>query len=76
MTNDVTKGIYSFWPQAIKIRSKSKKSKVKITIEHDKYKPFNIEKEIKTEGVFRVYNYIHGGSIIDLETSYLTHKKN
>lgn len=76
LTNDATRGIYSFWPQAIKNRTKSKKSRVKITIEHDNYRPFNIEKEIKTEGVFRVYNYIHGGSIIDLETCYLTHKNN
>ena len=72
-TNNATKGVYSFWPQAIKNNAKSKKSKVKITFAHKDYQPYSIEKEIYIEGVFRVYNSIDGNSIVNLETCFLVH---
>jgi hypothetical protein len=70
-TTELTKGAYSFWPRAIKNTAKSKRSKVTITIEHKDYKPVNLMHEITTDGVFRVYNYIHGTSIVNLGTSFL-----
>jgi len=70
-TNELTRGAYSFWPQAIKNTAKSKRSKITITIDHEDYEPVNLVREISTDGVFRVYNYIHGTSIINLETSFL-----
>ncbi len=67
-TNTATNGIYSFWPKAVKNPSDAKQSKIKITIEHDNYKPTSIEKVIQTKGAFRVYNFIQGEEIINLET--------
>ena len=73
-TNTATNGVYSFWPKAVKNISDAKQSKVKITIEHDNYNPTSIEKVIRTKGVFRVYNFIQGEEIINLETCPLTIK--
>ena len=73
-TNTATNGIYSFWPKAMKNTSDAKQSKVKITIEHDDYKPTSIEKVIQTKGAFRVYNFIQGEEIINLETCPLVIK--
>ena len=74
ITNFATEGVYSFWPKAIRHSGQSKKTSVKITIAHEEYKPFHIERTVRTEGTFRVYNFIHGGSIINLETSCLEKK--
>lgn len=71
ITNIATEGVYSFWPQALKHKAQSKKSEVQVTIEHENYRPITIEKKVRTEGAFRVYNFIHGESIINLETSCL-----
>ncbi len=74
-TNTLTKGVYSFWPQALKNTAKSKRSKITITIDHENYEPVNIVREVTTEGVFRVYNYIQGAEIVNLETSFLAPKR-
>ena len=73
-TNTATNGIYSFWPKAMKNPSDAKQSKIKITIEHDDFKPTAIEKVIQTKGAFRVYNFIQGEEIINLETCPLVTK--
>jgi hypothetical protein len=71
ITNIATEGVYSFWPKAIRHSAQLKKSSVTVIIEHEEYKPLRIERSVRTEGAFRVYNFIHGGSIINLETSCL-----
>jgi hypothetical protein len=73
-TNTATNGIYSFWPKAVKNSSDVIQSKIKITIEHDDYKPTAIEKVIHTKGSFRVYNFIQGDEIVNLETCPLVTK--
>ena len=73
-TNTATNGIYSFWPKAMKNSSDAKQSKIKITIEHDDYKPSTIERVIRTKGSFRVYDFIQGDEIVNLETCPLVTK--
>jgi hypothetical protein len=74
ITSSATEGVYSFWPRAIKSSAHFKKTTMNVTIEHENYRPLEIEREIRTEGAFRVYNFIHGGAIINLETSCLEKK--
>jgi len=74
ITSFATEGVYSFWPRAIKSSAHLKKTTMIVTIEHENYRPLEIEREIRTEGAFRFYNFIHGGTIINLETSCLEKK--
>jgi competence protein ComFB len=74
ITNSLTKGAFSFWPKAVKDTTESKSFEIKITVEHEKYKSFTLEKAVTTKGAFRVYNFIDGESIINLEPCYLVPK--
>ena len=73
-TNTATNGVYSFWPKAIKDTSEIKRCKIKITIEHEDYKPFSIEKQISIKGAFRVLNFIQGDEIVNLSACPLVQK--
>jgi hypothetical protein len=74
ITNSLTKGAFSFWPKAVKDTAESKGFEIRIAVEHEKYKTFTHEKAINTKGAFRVYNFIDGESIMNLEPCYLVPK--
>jgi hypothetical protein len=67
ITNSLTKGAFSFWPKAVKDTVESKGFEIKVTVEHEKYRSFTLEKPVKTKGALRVYNFIDGESIMNLE---------
>ena len=70
-TNSATEGVYSFWPRATRHHAPTKSSLFTVIIEHRDYRPLSIEREVITEGSFRVYTYIHGNSVVNLDTSRL-----
>jgi hypothetical protein len=74
ITNSLTKGAFSFWPKAAKDTAESKSYEIKIAVEHEKYRIFTLEKAVGTKGAFRVFNFIDGESIVNLEPCYLVPK--
>ena len=75
ITNSLTKGAFSFWPKAIKDSAEEKSFEIKISAEHEKYKLFSNERKVLTKGALRVFNFIDGESIINLEPCRLVSKK-
>jgi hypothetical protein len=67
ITNNLTKGAFSFWPKAVKDKAEERSFEVRITVEHEEYQDLSIERKVSTRGAFRVFNFINGESIVSLE---------
>ena len=67
-TNEQTKGYFSFWPQVEMGDSETTKVDLRVSFEHDRYRPFDVKKSLKVTGDFFVHDYIRGDKLLDLGT--------
>jgi competence protein ComFB len=70
-TNEATRGFFSFWPRSMRSLDESVEHDIVISISHDDYTAYDYRQLVETSGEFRIYNYIHGDGIINLETCQL-----
>jgi competence protein ComFB len=68
MTNEQTKGYFSFWPQVEMGESESFKAEVRIGFAHGAHKALTFRKILKVPGEFFVHDYIRGDKLLDLGT--------
>jgi hypothetical protein len=66
MTNEQTRGYFSFWPQAETGESDSLRVDMRIGFEHAGHKPFVLKKVVKVPGEFFVRDYIRSDKLLDL----------
>jgi hypothetical protein len=67
-TNEQTRGYFSFWPQVEMGESETTRVELRISLEHDRYAPYNVHKSLKVAGDFFVHDYIRGDKLLDLGT--------
>ena len=70
-THEATRGFFSFWPRSRRSTDESVEHELVISIEHDDYTAFDHRQVVQTDGELRIYNYIHGDGIGNLETCHL-----
>ena len=70
-TNEATRGFFSFWPRSLRSQDESLDHDVVISIIHNDYSAYDYRQRVQTNGELRIYNYIHGDGIINLETCQL-----
>jgi competence protein ComFB len=68
MTNEPTKGYFSFWPQVEMGESDSYRAEMRIGFAHGRYQPFTFRKTVKVGGEFFVQDYIRGDKLLDIGT--------
>jgi hypothetical protein len=68
MTNEQTRGYFSFWPQVELGESESLRVEMRIGFAHGGYKPFLYKKNVKVAGDFFVHDYIRGDKLLDIGT--------
>ena len=68
MTNEQTRGYFSFWPQVEMGDSDSYRAEMRIGFAHGAYKPFTFKKTVKINGEFFVHDYIRGDKLLDIGT--------
>ena len=68
MTNEQTRGYFSFWPQVELGESESLRVDMRIGFAHDGHKPFLYKKSVKVAGDFFVHDYIRGDKLLDIGT--------
>lgn len=66
MTNEQTKGYFSFWPQVEMGESENLRVEMRIGFERDGYQPFLFRKIMKVPGEFFVHDYIRGDKLLDI----------
>jgi competence protein ComFB len=71
LTNEQTKGYFSFWPQAEMGETDSLRLELRIGFAHDRYKPLTFKKTMKVPGEFFVHDYIRGEKLMDIGTLLL-----
>jgi len=67
-THEQTKGYFSFWPQVEMGQSETARVDLRVSFEHDGYKPCDVKKSLKVTGDFFVHDYIRGDKLLDLGT--------
>jgi competence protein ComFB len=73
MTNEQTKGYFSFWPQVEMGESDSLRVEMRIGLSHDSHKPLTFKKVVKVPGEFFVQDYIRADKLLDIGTLTLEH---
>ena len=68
MTNEQTKGYFSFWPQVEMGETEAVKVDMRIAFAHNGYAPFTFHKTLKVPGDFFVHDYIRGDKLLDIGT--------
>lgn len=68
LTNEQTKGYFSFWPQAEMGESECLRVELRIGFDHREYRPFSFKKNVKVPGEFFVHDYIRGDKLLDIGT--------
>lgn len=68
MTNEQTRGYFSFWPQVEMGESVSFRAEMRIGFSHGHYRPFTVKKTMKVPGEFFVHDYIRGDKLLDIGT--------
>jgi competence protein ComFB len=68
MTNEQTRGYFSFWPQVEMGESDSYRAEMRIGFAHGAYKPLTFKKTVKVTGEFFVHDYIRGDKLLDVGT--------
>ena len=68
MTNEQTRGYFSFWPQVETGETVSYRAEMRIGLAHGHYKPLTIKKTMKIPGEFFVHDYIRGDKLLDVGT--------
>jgi hypothetical protein len=68
MTNEQTRGYFSFWPAVEMGESDSYRVEMRIGFAHDAYKPLTFKKTVKITGEFFVHDYIRGDKLLDIGT--------
>ncbi len=68
LTNEHTRGYFSFWPKVATGEADSERFQVKIGFSHDRYEPLTYHKNVKVPGEFFVYDYIRGDKLLDVGT--------
>ena len=70
-TNEATRGFFSFWPRSSRSTDEWIEHELVISIEHDGYATLDHRQLVETNGELRIYNYIHGDGIVNLDTCQL-----
>jgi len=68
LTNEQTRGYFSFWPKVEMGDSDSYRAEMRIGFSHDSYKPLTFKKTVKVPGEFFVHDYIRGDKLLDVGT--------
>jgi competence protein ComFB len=68
MTNEQTKGYFSFWPQVEMGESDSLRVEMRIGFAHTSHKPLTFKKVMKVTGEFFVQDYIRADKLLDIGT--------
>jgi hypothetical protein len=68
MTNEQTRGYFSFWPQVEMGESDSYRAEMRIGFAHGGYQPFTFKKTVKVGGEFFVQDYIRSDKLLDIGT--------
>jgi len=68
MTNEQTRGYFSFWPQVEIGESDSFRAEMRIGFAHGQYRPYTFKKTMKVAGEFFVHDYIRGDKLLDIGT--------
>jgi hypothetical protein len=68
LTNEQTRGYFSFWPQAEMGESDCLRVEMRIGLDHREYRPFIFKKSVKVPGEFFVHDYIRGDKLLDIGT--------
>jgi len=68
LTNEQTRGYFSFWPQAEMGESECLRVEMRIGFDHREYRAFTFKKNVKVPGEFFVHDYIRGDKLLDIGT--------
>ncbi len=68
LTNEQTRGYFSFWPQVEMGESDALRVELRIGFSHGQYKPYTFHKTVKVPGEFFVHDYIRGDKLLDIGT--------
>ncbi len=68
MTNEQTRGYFSFWPQVEMGDAESLRVEMRIGFAHGGHRPLSFKKTLKIAGEFFVHDYIRGDKLLDIGT--------
>ena len=66
MTNEQTRGYFSFWPQVEMGEAENLRVEMRIGFARDGYQPYVFRKIMKVPGEFFVHDYIRGDKLLDV----------
>jgi competence protein ComFB len=68
VTNAATRGFYSFLPKSCRSRTKTRRFRLRVAVEHPDYRKAGLERTLQTEGEFSPLDRIDSDHILNLGT--------